>query len=202
MSRISLVAALCSIVVASSVANASIQFSQADLLGMTINLPLSVGYSAGGGTGILTPNPPGVYQDGVTPMSGVAGAVGSLNPGATAYYGLDVASLAALNAAISGGGETLGAVGHNDNNQTWNIGIWYQDASGVYTSFATLSPTQSGGVSLALPTSVLAAGVAVNSTITQPDVYHASWNVPEASTIAIWSVLSLAGLGVAYKKRK
>lgn len=198
MSRMSLFAAICSIIVSSSVANASIQFSQADLLGMQVDLVDSVGYGAGGGTGILTP---GWYEDGVTPMQGSAGATGRLKAGGTAYYALNAGSLAAFNVAIAGGGQVLTAIGNNDNNQTWNVGIWYKTVSGIFTDFVSLTPTQSGGVSLALPNSVLAAGVAVRSSLSQPDEYHASWGVPEASTIAVWSVLSLAGLGVACKKR-
>lgn len=208
MSRSSLIAALCSIFVASSMAHASIQFSQADLLGMTVNLGLSSGYNAGNGTGILFRSPTGKYEDGVPfvppagTMSGVAGAIGNLFPGGTAYYSLDPADLVAFNGAISGGGETLTSVGYNDNNQSWNIGIWYRVGLAIFTDVVSLVPGQGGGLSLALPTSVDDAGVFVNSGLSQPDDYHASWAVPEASTIAVWSVLSLAGLGVAYKKRK
>ncbi len=184
-------------------ANASINFTKAELLGMSIS-GNSFGYTAGLGTGILTPNP--TFEDGVIPMSGAAGAIGNLNPvassGATAYYGLSAADLVVFNTAISGGGETLRLIGYNDNNQTWDVGIWYETAMGITTAFATLAPTGSSVLSLALPSSVLSAGVAVRSVLTQPDDYHASWSVPEPMTLAVWTGLFGIGALVAHRRQR
>lgn len=169
-------------------ANASISFSQAELLGMKIDAVDSVGYSAGFGTGILTANP--TYEDGATPMQGTAGATGGLSAGGVAYYSLSLLDLAAFNAAISSGTETLAVSGANDNNQTWDVGIWYKDLGGtIWTDFVTLVPGTAGGLSLALPIAVLDAGVAVRSGLSQPDNYHASWSVPEPTTVVVWAGL-------------
>jgi hypothetical protein len=169
-------------------ANASVSFSQAELLGMKIDLADSVGYSAGFGTGILTANP--TYEDGATPMQGQAGATGGLASGGVAYYSLSLLDLAAFNVAISSGTETLAVSGANDNNQTWDVGIWYKDTLGsIFTDFVTLVPGAAGGLSLALPAAVLDAGVAVRSGLSQPDNYHASWSVPEPTTIVVWTGL-------------
>lgn len=206
MKKVFLTAAIAVAVCMSSVAQAAIYFSQAQLLNMTIDLGNSIGYNAGNGTGILTGNPPGVYEDGVTPMSGQAGAIGNLNnvqfPGATAYYALNQNDLNTFNAAISGGGETLSAVGFNDNNQSWLLGIWYETAAGIVDAFTSpLAPGASGGVSLALPNSVLAAGVAVRSNLTQPDDYHASWGVPEPTSILVWGALGIVSLAAGRRSR-
>jgi hypothetical protein len=197
----SLIAVACSLSLCfAATGSASITFTQGQLLGMTINVADSTFYAAGNGTGILTPAP--TYQDGVTPMTGLAGAIGNLNPvggTATAFYSLSAADLGAFNTAISGGGETLDVVGFNDNNQTWAVGIWYKTAAGIVTDFETIAPGTGGATSLALPTSVLDAGVAVRSVITQPDDYHASWGVPEPTTIAVWA--GLIGIGALVGRR-
>ena len=200
MSRTLLVAAVCSMILASSAAHASVQLTQADLLGMAA-IP-TAGFS---GSGILTANP--TYGDLQPGMTGDAGATGELNPfvggaGVTVYYALNAVDLAAFNASLNAG-DTFALTGHNDNNQNWALGIWYETAAGIVEDFATLAAGTSGGLSLAnLPDTVLGAGVAVRNTIGFADVFHASFSVPEASTIAVWSVLSMAGLGVAYKKRR
>lgn len=204
MSRAFLVAAFCSIILSSSAANASIQFSQADLLGMQA-IPVA-GFS---GSGVLTAAP--LYGDGQPAMTGVAGATGNLNPnappfgggpGVTVYYALSAADLIAFNALLVAG-DTLTMIGHNDNNQNWALGIWYDAGAGIVSDFQTIVPGNSAGLQLTnLPGSVLGAGVAIRNVIGAADDFHASYSVPEASTIAVWSVLSLAGLGVAYKKRR
>lgn len=191
-------------VLASVPVSASVHFSASDLLGMTIDAGKSIGYAAGNGSGILTVSP--AYEDGVTPMSGLAGAIGNLNntlfPGATAFYSLAPADLIAFNVAISSGTETLKMVGHNDNNQGWSVGIWYETLlGGITTDFVALAPSGgTGALSLAMPSTVIAAGVAVSSSLTQPDDYHASWSIPEPATIAVWTGLGAIGL-LVYRRR-
>ena len=189
----SLIAASCGLALCvAATANASVTFNQAQLLGMSISLLDSPGWNPGFGTGVLSANP--TYQDGETPMQGTAGATGGLLSGSTAYYRLNPVDLAAFNLAIGSGLETLDVVGANDNNQLWDVGIWYKNLAGIIvTDFVTLSPATSGGLSLALPVAVLDAGVAVRNSLTQSDDYHASWAVPEPMAIVVWT--GLIGIG-------
>lgn len=183
-----------------SSATASVHFSQADLLGMTVDS--SAGFT---GTGTLTANP--TYGDLQPGMSGIAGATGNLNPftaGGTAYvfYKLSAAALASFNTAIAGG-TTLSMVAHNDNNQRWDVGIWYDAGAGKVTSFASLAAGTSSGVSLAVAPVVTAAGVFVRNILapTAADDFHASWSIPEPGTVFVWAGLMGIG-GLVFKKRR
>ena len=193
-------AALCSLAVCvASTSKASVTFSQAELLGMTVSSSSGT-FAPTGGTG-LTANP--LFFDNVAPMAGTAGATGFLGTSSSAvYYGLAASDLATLNAALSGGGQALTVAGYNDNNQTWGVGIWYNAGSGIVSRFTTLTAGTGTTLNLfALPTSVLGAGVAVRNVITQPDLYHASWaGVPEPVSLAVWG--GLATLVVSTRRRK
>lgn len=210
MSRTGLIAAICGVMMASSVAHASLYFSPADFQSMTATP--TTGFT---GSGVMTAAPN--FGDGQTNMTGFYGATGNLNPnfggvGVTVYYAVNASSLSSLNTQLGTNSDTLNTVAHNDNNQPWAIGIWYQTAAGLFEVFETIAPKNGNPVppswtddlSILIPanTTLLGAGVAVRSVIgTNSDDFHASFSVPEASTIAVWSMLSFIGAGIAYRKR-
>lgn len=202
MKRSVLCIAVCAFLAIVASASASVQFSQTELTGMS-----AVDFNG------FTTLYPGLfaspdYGDGQPAMSGVAGATGDLNPfipGGTAYvrYGLNAADLAAFNIAISSGTETLDMVGFNDNNQIWEIGIWY-DAGGIVEDSATISAAGSSTFSLAMPAAVSAAGVFVRNVLspTAGDNFHASFSpVPEPMTIAVWAGLFAIG-AISIRRRQ
>ena len=199
-----LAATLCGLVLSfATVANASVCFSQAELLGMTINVVNSNGFT---GSGLLTANP--TYGDGQPGMSGEAGATGDLNPFipggvAVAYYGLNAADLALFNLAVAGG-ETLQMIGYNDNNQPWELGIWYQIGLVISEDSAVTAAGASAGLSLPVPGAVVAAGVYVRNVLSpvSADNFHASFScVPEPTSFLVWGAFALAGIAGLRRNR-
>jgi hypothetical protein len=192
-------------VVSAAISQASVHsFSQAELLGMTIDSSTGLTILPGGGdnTGgaqdaLLSAGPgAGAYGGGnLETMTGVAGSNEFLSSSSSVFYALSVGDLAALNAAISAG-DTLEIIGYNDNlNDNWILGIWYNDGSGIVTDSAMVAAGAGAAFSLDLDgTTLTDAGVFV-ATGNFNDQFHASWApVPEPATIAVWVGLGAIGL--------
>ncbi len=185
-------------------ANAAIiGLTQTELMGMSIDsssLLTAVNSTA------LTMGPgAGAYDDGsfdVETMNGVAGSNELLGDGGYVRYALSAPDLAALNAASSAG-DTFKMKAYNDNNNDfWNLGVWYRDATGTYESTGLVNAGSSAIFSIVIPDTVTAAGVMVK-VYGANDQFHASWQlVPEPGTIAIWTTLGgLAFVGFARRRR-
>lgn len=177
--------------------------TQAELLGMVIDSEFAKSTI---GADALTPGPgAGAFDDGAGDtdvMSGVAGSNEFLGNGGFVYYTLNAVDLAAFNAA-SAGGDTFRAIGFNDNNNdNWELGIWYRETSGspIVEASALVDAGVGQGFSLVIPDTVDAIGVFVRSGgIT--DQFHASWIAPEPGAIAIWSMLAAVGF-VGVRRRR
>jgi hypothetical protein len=191
--------------------NASIiSFSQADYLSMSSAFSGAGGsYNGSGVAGtLMTPGPGvGAYaQAGATPdssyMSGLAGSNENLNEGGRLTYYASAGTLAALNAAISGGATSLRIIGWNDNfNDNWVLGLWIDDGSGPVEVSSMISAGGSAVFSLGLSGPLTGAGVFVDGAfVSGGDKFHASWSIPEPGSLAVWGLIG--GLGLVCGRRR
>lgn len=227
MNKLFLTAAMAAVFCMSSASQAAIQFSESDLTSMTIFDSLTYGFTeAQTGDGLT--NADNYYPAGPA-MTGLAGATGFLTPGdpdlpqamvdrgwaATAFYSLPPggSELAAINAS---GESIVESIGWNDNgNDDWVVGIWAVDStwpfggdgSGVDDSLV-LAQGDGGPLSIDLstlndPDDVRAAGVfvALLDSKGQGDQFHASWAIPEPTSMLVWGALGLVSLATGRRNR-
>lgn len=233
--RVISASAVCVAIVMASSAQAALHFSQADLMSMTIQPVLTYGWTPSANTGAgLTTDDNYNYGSPIRTMTGLAGAVGNLDPllaaaegipasltglgySATAFYGLGAPELAALNAAILGGESVLEAMGWNDNDDDWIVGIWAVDNTwpfggagsgtldGLYLADGTGGSLSIDFDSIGVPPNTLvAAGVFIalpSDPLRGTDTFHASFGVPEPTTVIVWSALGTIGF-LAYRRRQ
>lgn len=211
-------------------ANAGFHFTQAELLSMELVAAPSQGYVFSYGPNLA---PQFNYADGDPTMTGLAGLTGNLNanpnpPGiqpahvffSLADKGLGQDFLTQFKSNFAGSGESiLDMYSFNDNNQAWEVGIWYS-----VDNLATIVESTEGGlvpgqhnesnppVWWALTTldfgavninDITHVGVfvrnqlqIVNPTGSWNDDFHASWGieppgntVPEPMSLVVWSGL-------------
>ncbi len=183
------------VVAAVQSANASIiTFSQADLLAMTV-------YS---GVAAPTMNAGPTYTDTVA-MTGLAGSRQSLDPGELVTY--------RYNGSVTlAAGDIVQVVGHNDNDDIWDLGLWYDtDLDNSVATFGDVAavngsvagPPNSAFLSFVATGSEVVFGVFVryNDSNTGADTFHASWGVPEPGSLAVWGLVCGIGL-IAGRRRR
>ena len=189
------------VVAAVQSANASIiTFSQADLLAMTVRAESSVAAATMNVGPTYTP-------DTFVSMSGLAGSQATLANFQFVAYQYNGASTLGL-------GDSVQVVGHNDNDDIWELGIWYELSGSPGAIFVGDSALVNGGTAgppnsaflsyTAASSSVINFGVYVRNPGlpgTGTDTFHASWGVPEPGSLAVWGLVCGIGL-IAGRRRR
>lgn len=183
------------VVAASSAQAAIVTFSQADLIAMTV-------YS---GIAAPTMNAGPTYTDTVA-MTGLAGSTAGLLPGEFVTYRYNGATTLAA-------GDIVQVIGHNDNDDVWDLGLWYDDDLDNTVAFigdvasvngSVAGPPNSAFLSFVATGLEVVFGVFVryNPTNTGADFFHASWSIPEPATVAVWGgIIGLVGLAYGLPRR-
>lgn len=190
-------------VVANSASASIITFSQADLVAMSV-------YKSDSSFPAITPTmniPPTYIEPLPAPpvlMTGLAGSSAFLGSGLVAYKYNGPLSLSA--------NDVVQVVGYNDNDDVWDLGIWFDTdldtTNGISIGDVVEAPNTTPGSATPHALSYTASGsekafgvfIRYNPKNTGADAFHASWGVPEATSVAVWGGLSLLGM-VARRRR-